>query len=118
RAQIRRGERETDEVVFGGAELLSQFYLVFARNMRDLGTPVYGKKFFADLLKELGSSANLVVVRKDGQPIGCAFIAGQGDRLEIPWASTIREHNHTGINMLMYWRILEYAVQRKYRIFD
>lgn len=118
RAQIRRGERESEEVIFGGAELLNQFYRVFARNMRDLGTPVYGKEFFVNLLKELGPSASLVVVRKDNRPIGCALIAGQNNRLEIPWASTIREHNHTGINMLMYWRILEYAIQNKYRIFD
>jgi FemAB-related protein (PEP-CTERM system-associated) len=118
RAQIRRGERETEEVAFGGKELLDQFYRVFARNMRDLGTPVYGKEFFANLLNELGSSANLVVIRKNSQPIGCAFIAGQGARLEIPWASTLREYNHTGINMLMYWKVLEYAIQNKYQIFD
>jgi FemAB-related protein (PEP-CTERM system-associated) len=118
RAQIRRGEREADEVVFGGKELLSQFYQVFARNMRDLGTPVYGKEFFSNLLRELGSGASLVVVKKNGRPVGCAFIAGQGGRLEIPWASTIREENYTGINMLMYWRILEYAIQNKYQIFD
>jgi len=118
RAQIRRGDREAEKIVIGGPELLDQFYLVFAHNMRDLGTPVYGKKFFVRLLEELGSLAALVVVKLNDRPVGCAFIVGKGDRLEIPWASTIREHNHTGINMIMYWRILEYAIQQGFHLFD
>ena len=29
----------------GGMEQLDNFYEVFSKNMRDLGTPVYGKTF-------------------------------------------------------------------------
>ena len=32
-------------VEFGGIEQLDNFYEVFSKNMRDLGTPVYGKNF-------------------------------------------------------------------------
>ena len=35
----------------GGAELLDDFYAVFARNMRDLGTPVYAARFFEEVLR-------------------------------------------------------------------
>jgi len=41
RAQIKRLDREDNiEIIQGGAELVDEFYAVFARNMRDLGTPV------------------------------------------------------------------------------
>ena len=40
RAQIKRPMKEGACTVFGGSELLDEFYAVFTRNMRDLGTPV------------------------------------------------------------------------------
>ncbi|OAN92169.1 hypothetical protein A8B84_16645 [Marinobacter sp. EhC06] len=118
RAQIRRGEKEKPDFLIGKHELLDEFYRVFARNMRDLGTPVYEKAFFNGLLDYLSDNAWLVVVRIGGQPVGCAFITGFGMRMEIPWASTLREYNHTGINMMMYWRILKHAVSNGYQLFD
>lgn len=118
RAQVRRGEREISGVDVGGLELLDDFYRVFARNMRDLGTPVYGKSFFACLLKKLGKRGTLVVARINGKPAGCAFLTGFGSRMEIPWASTLREHNHTGINMAMYWKVLQQAIEQGHELFD
>ncbi|HJY36860.1 MAG TPA: hypothetical protein VJ299_05320, partial [Steroidobacteraceae bacterium] len=44
RSQIKRPTREGATCVSGGKELLPEFYAVFARNMRDLGTPVYPEK--------------------------------------------------------------------------
>lgn len=118
RAQIRRAEREEPEFWIGGAGLLDGFYDVFARNMRDLGTPVYGKDFFLNLLEHLGESARLVLVKLNGEPAGCAFLIGHAEQMEIPWASTLRAFNTTGINMFMYWKVLEYAIANGYRVFD
>lgn len=118
RSQIRRGERERTEVEVGGEELLEDFYRVFSVNMRDLGTPVYGKKFFRNLLSALGDRAWLVTARIDGRAVGCAFLTGYRNRMEIPWASTLRAHNHRSVNMIMYWRILQFAIDRGFEVFD
>lgn len=118
RAQIRRGERELSSFSIGGSELLDEFYRVFSVNMRDLGTPVYSRAFFQNLLACLDGQAWLVVARINGKPVGCAFLTGYRDRMEIPWASTLRKYSHTGINMVMYWKILEFAIERKFSIFD
>lgn len=118
RAQVRRGEREMTELSIGGPELLNEFYRVFSVNMRDLGTPVYGRDFFRNLLQTLEGNAWLVVARIDGQTVGCAFLTGYQGRMEIPWASTLRKYNHTGINMVMYWKVLEFAIQQGFEVFD
>ncbi|WP_417566838.1 FemAB family XrtA/PEP-CTERM system-associated protein [Marinobacter sp.] len=118
RAQIRRGQREMTELCIGGPELLDEFYRVFSVNMRDLGTPVYGKDFFSNLLQALKGQAWLVVARIGGRAVGCAFLTGYQGRMEIPWASTLRLYNHTSINMSMYWAILEFAVQQGFDVFD
>ena len=118
RAQVKRGRQAVAEPVIGGAELLDDFYRVFARNMRDLGTPVYDKAFFRELLNTLGPKARLVTVKIGNKPVGCALITLFRGRMEIPWASTLREFNHTGLNMAMYWQILECAIKQGCQVFD
>ena len=44
RNQVRKAQKSNLTVVRGGVELVDEFYTVFARNMRDLGTPVYAKR--------------------------------------------------------------------------
>jgi len=118
RAQIRRPQREKPEILSGGKEYLNEFYVVFARNMRDLGTPVYGKSFFGNILRGFPEESRIVIVRMGDQPVSAAFLLGYRGLLEIPWASTIRDVNHLSINMLMYWEVLKIAIDKEYRLFD
>jgi hypothetical protein len=56
RNQVRKAEKSDLTVVRGHQELLPEFYQVFARNMRDLGTPVYASRFFAEVLSGVSGS--------------------------------------------------------------
>jgi serine/alanine adding enzyme len=118
RSQVKRPQKEGAECVSGGMELLPDFYAVFAENMRDLGTPVYPQRFFAEILQLLDQQARVFVVRWRGVPVAAGFVIGHGATLEIPWASSLRKANAIGVNMLLYWSILEYACQAGYRVFD
>jgi hypothetical protein len=51
RSQIKRAQKEGMDVRVGGEELLEDYYRVFARCMRDLGTPVYAKGFFQSIVE-------------------------------------------------------------------
>lgn len=118
RSQIKRPVKEGATCTSGHAELLDDFYGVFARNMRDLGTPVYPKAFFAAILQSLGARARLFVVHWCGGPVAAGMVIGHGGRLEIPWASSLRDANAIGVNMLLYWNVLEYACEQQYALFD
>ena len=118
RNQIRKGEKSGLTVHWGRLDLLPEFYDVFARNMRDLGTPVYGKRFFAAILKYFPVEAELCVVRLAERAVaGALLIHGKGVT-EVPSASSLREFNHTSANMLMYWHLLDRAIEREQSIFD
>jgi len=119
RAQIKRLDREDNiEIVQGGAELVDDFYKIFARNMRDLGTPVYAKSLFFWISKSLPDNSHIIVIKKDGKPVAGAFLLGYKIRLEIPWASSLREFNRLGVNMRLYWEVLKYAINKGYDVFD
>jgi serine/alanine adding enzyme len=118
RAQIRRPQRERPSLLFGGVEYLEDFYSVFSRNMRDLGTPVYSKNFFRNILHTFPGESRIITIRLDTRPVAAGFLMSHGNRLEIPWASTIRDINHISINMLLYWETLKWAILNGYSHFD
>lgn len=118
RSQVKRATREQPEVRFGGAELLDDFYGPFCEVMRDLGTPVYPRRFFETLLRAVPEACTLVSVRIAGQPMGAAWLAQHRDTLEIPWAATTAAAKPKAVNMLMYHEALKLAIQRGLSRFD
>ncbi len=118
RSQIRRAQREDVRLKTGNKDCLDDFYTVFSRNMRDLGTPVYGKAFFMEILQCFTAQSKIVIVYLKGKPVAAAFLLGHKHTLEIPWASTINDVNHLSINMLLYWEVLKFAINNQYRYFD
>ena len=69
RNQIRKAQKSGLTVEQGDHRLLDQFYEVFARNMRDLGTPVYSPRLFAEVLSAFPERAHLHVVRLGSRPV-------------------------------------------------
>lgn len=118
RAQIKRSGRFGLTADVGGLELLDDFYQVFAENMRDLGTPVYGKEFFRNLLSSGLAEQLLVVVRHQGKPVSAAYLIAYKQRMEVPWASTLRSANRYDANMFLYWELLRQACSRSCTTFD
>lgn len=118
RAQIKRPQKEATTTKLGSINLLSDFYFVFSRNMRDLGTPVYTKEFFKNILETFPEDAHIIIVYLNNRPVSAGFLIGYKDTLEIPWASTIRDVNNLSINMLLYWEVLKFAINNSFKFFD
>lgn len=118
RSQMRRADRESPQIAAGGAELVDEFYRIFAANMRDLGTPVYPRRFFSELMRRLAGDCTLVVVRLRGQAAAAALLTHFRDLTEIPWAASLRELRSTSVNMRLYWECLAHAIGRGSRVFD
>jgi serine/alanine adding enzyme len=118
RAQYKKAEEHHPEICFGKLDLVNDFYKVFAKNMRDLGTPVYSKKWFVNILKHQDINATLAIVYVRSKPVSAAFLVGFNGMLEIPWASTLKEANALNTNMWMYRKILDFAIQQHFNFFD
>ena len=118
RNQVRKAERSALVATEGGVELLDAFYQVFARNMRDLGTPVYGIKFFREVLRAFPEHSRVFVVSARGRPVAASLVHWHGQRIEVPWASSLREFNPLCANVLLYWQMLRFAVDQGFRTFD
>jgi len=118
RAQIRRPQREQPQVFISGRENLNDFYAVYSRNMRDLGSPVQSKQFIDNILQHFPENSWLIVIKLRQRPVAAGFLLGFGNTMEIPLASTIREVNALSMNMFLYWEVLKFAIKQNYSQFD
>jgi FemAB-related protein (PEP-CTERM system-associated) len=112
RSQIRRPSKEGMTFRSGVTEL-DAFYRVFARNMRDLGTPVLPRAFFEQASSAFGSAVIFAAVYSEtGIPVAAACCLEWRNEIEVTWASSLREFNRQSPNMLVYFRLMEDAVRR------
>ena len=103
---------------FGGSELLENFYTVYSRNMRDLGSPVYSRQFFVEILSAFPKDTYICIVRLQAETVAAAFLVGFRETLEVAWASSHRKYLALKPNMFLYWKLLCFAAERQYRWFD
>lgn len=115
---VRKSEKAGCTAEVGGAGLLDAFYQVFAHNMRDLGTPVYSKRLFEEVVSTLQRDARVHVVHFERRPVAAAVTVAFRDRIEVPWASSLRAESDKAPNMLLYWSMLRDAVAQHATTFD
>jgi serine/alanine adding enzyme len=118
RTDIRKGIKSGLTAEFGGSELLNDFYEVFARNMRDLGTPVYGRAFFQTMLDLFPNDNFICVVRHQEKAVAASFLLGYRQTVEAGWSSSRYDYLAMRPNMFLYWKILCFAGERGYKEFD
>jgi FemAB-related protein (PEP-CTERM system-associated) len=118
RTQVRKAEKSGLTVTIGGIEGIDGFFEVFSRNMRDLGTPVYPKRFFEEMLTVFPGAARVFTVMHRGRPVASAVTQGFRDIFEVPSASSLREFRTLSPNILLYWEMVRWAVSAGFKTFD
>ncbi len=118
RSQIKRPMRENMTAKVAGKDIIDDFYKVFSTNMRDLGTPVWTKNIFANILDHLPHNSSLCVIYHKELPVASGFLITYKDTTEIWTASSLRKYNNLSPNMLLYWSVIEDACKNGYKKFD
>lgn len=118
RNHIRKAEKSDLKVRVGGTELIENFYDVFAENMRDLGTPVYSRKLFINVLNKFPKESAIFTVYKDDMCLAGGLGIWYRGRFEIPWSSSLRRFNRLCANNLLYWHMLSHSCEIGCTVFD
>ena len=118
RSQVRKAGKNGVKFSWGNVEDIDSAYIVFSKNMHELGSPVHGKSFIKAIATHYGARAKLDLAEFQGKTIGMGIILLSGKGVSIPWASTLREYNRLGPNMMLYWNFLKYSADNGYTYFD
>jgi serine/alanine adding enzyme len=117
RSQIRRPQKEGVTVRFGREEV-HPFFEVFARRMRDLGTPTQPRRLFEAIADAFPDDAWFGCAYLGGRAIACGCGFRWAGEFEMTWASSLSDFNPIAPNMLLYWAFLERAAAEGLSLFN
>ena len=117
RSQARRPAKAGVEVRVG-VDQVGPFYQVFARHMRDLGTPVLPRRWFEAIAERFGDEVWFGVAWHEGSPIAGGVALRWGSEVEMTWASALASHNRLSANMLVYADFMERAIDAGVTLFN
>ncbi len=116
RAVVRKGI--ANELTVRTGQDWRTLHRVYAESVRNLGTPVFPRRYFALLCEEFGDDADIVVVEDQGTPIAAVMSFYFRDEV-LPYygGGTPAARGRAG-NDIMYWEVMRRAADRGCRIFD
>lgn len=118
RNQVRKAMNSGLAPSWCGTEALDDFYEVFAHNMRDLGSPVHARRFFAAILQEFSDTARLLIVRDGSRAVAGGVCMRFRDTVLVPWASSLRQWRSRCPSNLLYWEVIRSACENGLRWLD
>jgi FemAB-related protein (PEP-CTERM system-associated) len=94
------------------------FFPLYARTMRDHGTPALPRRFFERLLAAFGADCEVLTVRHRGEPVSSVLSYFFRDRVLPYYTGSRPQARELGSNDLMYWALMRRAAERGCGVFD
>ena len=116
RAVVRKGIKAglTSEIDTG----IHRFYDAYAERVRNLGTPVFPKRFFSVLRDVFGEACEILTVVKDGRTISSVMSFYFRDEVLPYYGGGTSEARAVKGNDFMYWELMRRSGERGIRVFD
>jgi FemAB-related protein (PEP-CTERM system-associated) len=115
RNAIRNSLKSKLEISEGSIE---DFYKLYSKNMRYLGTPTHSRKFFNNVISEFRGKADILTVQLMGEPVSASILLHFKDTIISGWAASAREYREFSPNNLLYWDAIKSACEKGYKYFD
>lgn len=118
RRMIRQGAKHNLTATLARGEMLDPFYEVYANSLRNLGTPVFPKRLFAEFLREFPDDSDILVIRQGEKFAGAVLSFYFRDTVLPYYAGAYGEFYRAGINNFMYAELMRLSAARGYTRFD
>ncbi|MBP6029846.1 MAG: FemAB family PEP-CTERM system-associated protein [Sphingobium sp.] len=119
RAEVRKGLDNGLDMEFGRDQrLLDIHYRLYAENVHRLGTPVFPKAMFAEVLATFGADADIALVSKDGAPLTTIFSLYHNGVCMPYWQGATLAARKMRSNEAGYFQLMSHARERGCTHFD
>jgi FemAB-related protein (PEP-CTERM system-associated) len=116
RNAIRKALRSDLEISWDNN--LKEFYSIYSKNMRELGSPPHSYTFFNNLMHEFSNHVKIIRVQMDSRTIGALFLISFKHTLISGWAASDKTYQKFNPNNLLYWEVIRYGCEKDYKFFD
>ncbi len=116
RAMVRKGikaglKSEVDEDIV-------RFFIAYSTSVRNLGTPVFPKRYFKFLKEVFDKDCEVLTVTKNGQIVGSVLSFYFRNEVLPYYGGSTEEARRLAGNDFMYWELMRRACQQGVRLFD
>ena len=116
RAMVRKGiERGLTATVDRNVDGLHPIY---AESVRNLGTPVFSRRYFRLLAEAFGADMDVLTVRDGETPVASVMNFHWRDEVLPYYGGGTRAARACHANDFMYWAVMRHAAARGARLFD
>lgn len=95
-----------------------RFITIYSESVRNLGTPVFSRKYFRILYEEFSDDCEVLTVTKAGRPLSSVFSFYFRDEVLPYYGGGTEEARRLKGNDFMYWELMRLACERGCRWFD
>ncbi|MCW3835567.1 FemAB family XrtA/PEP-CTERM system-associated protein [Sphingomonas canadensis] len=119
RAEVRRSLTFDLDIATGCApEDVAAHYAVYAESVRNLGTPVFPRTLFSEVLREFGKSADVLIVRHRGVAVSSVLSLYWNGTVYPYWGGGTAAARALRANDRMYFELMHHARERGCSRFD
>ncbi|MGE5207044.1 MAG: FemAB family XrtA/PEP-CTERM system-associated protein [Chlamydiota bacterium] len=117
RYMIRKAEKNGLRAVVDNSQLDS-FYEIYAHSVRNLGTPVFARRFFRILLEEFREQCELSVIWHQERAVAAVLSFRFRDQILPYYGGSLWEARRLAANNFMYWDLMKRSLESGLRYFD
>ena len=97
---------------------VDDFYAMYSHSVRNLGTPVLPKRWYAALAKAFGECCEVLTVTHEGVPVSSVMSFYFRDEVLPFYGGGVAQARALKANDFMYYALMNHAYERGARIFD
>ncbi len=115
RNAVRRSSKSKLKISNGSVK---DFFSLYSKNMRDLGTPTHSREFFELIISEFQEKTEIIIVQHNDKPLSAAILLYFKDTVISGWAASDRKYRDFNPNNVLYWHAIKSACEKGYKFFD
>lgn len=116
RAMVRKGIKK--ELVSEESDDLNRFYAMYSESVRNLGTPVFAKRFFSALQSTFGKKCRILMITHEGKDVAAVMSFYFRDTVLPYYGGSVSAARALQGNDFMYWELMRRSAAEGIRVFD
>ena len=116
RAMVRKGIKEQLRAEVDAS--VDRLYEVYSTSLRNLGTPVFSRRYLQVLKETFGEACDVITILKGERPVASVLSFYFRDEVLPYYGGGTQEARAVAGNDFMYWQVMERAREKGCRIFD
>lgn len=119
RAEVRKGLKNDLHIRIGaGKQDRDWHYRVYSESVRNLGTPVFPKKLFGQVLESFGDNADILTVLHGDMPVASVLSLYHEKTVMPYWGGGVFAARQLRANDVMYYALMNHARSKGCQTFD